>query len=1317
MPVLHVDITGDCTGLTDALSTATSGLNRFGGTTATAGVQISGVASAMSGLNRLSSARDSAGGMVNLGVDTSGINAGRSALGGLRSDVRDAGRDFDAVSGSRAFGLTDDGSVRQVTADVRGLGAGVGATEGAFGRFGSTVGQSLGRADAGVAQAGMSMQGLETRALGASAGLGSFSGASAEVGRSGSLIADSGAQVEASLSRVQTLARDSAPAMRAMASAMSGSGGGSLSSAAQSMTGSLDQASAAARRVAFGGGPPFDRGPGGGGGGGGDGVGGGRGGGAGPDRGGLGGLKELGGPAMIGVMGGAVDEMIGAGAGVLAVGESMKAVPGLAHAGTQAMQEFTLGVRSTASAALGEGVPALAALGAALRPLGAEVGTIGAQQMGAVLGGATQLAGSATSALHNLEPAIGPAISGAVNLGNALIQGVGSSQVVSAVKSVGASLQGANVASGISDLTTGVLAAGGVITQVAADAVGGLGGVLNALGGPSAQQQASPALTGGVAGAMALRKTLGGGLGGGLAGGLLGAMATGVGGLEQQQGMSATPGVVDEAIGATLGGVLGSRFGPAGRAAGAFAGGALGQGLGYAEQKMGPAGNILNDTLAGAGTGALAASVIPGLGTVAGAIGGGAAGLGVGIYQAMHDQGGGGGGLAATYDAQGRSAQAPHGWDMGKDGSLTPSAGPGGGGGRLSTLPGWTQPHNAISPGSSSSATGSWSQDSQGRIGASDTAPAAPRAPGREAGLSQMQQSTVGLSSSVSQLGQQATTAAQPLQQVTQHATTAASSVSQLGANSVAAMAPLRQVAPTASAGLSSASSAIQASSRSLGQSVPAAMASGVSANTGQACDAANQMGKSAVNCAKDAVKSASPSREFMAIGESTGQGFAIGVQSTAGLASGAVSTAMTGALGAGASALGTASPSKAFAQLGQSYGRQAAQGVAQGATQGANGFASANPPPGSGGAGNPPTSGYGSAGGFGDARYPQMGAANAQRRAEQQAQAQQSPWAQQGGSAFDQSVAALGYSPSTMARLEANQAAHNDRAAKLAEGRDALHLHAQALAGGTFRTPQETKDAAGERHQDALGRLFGAQPAAQADRDAQNRSLGWPTGAPAPGKVNPLPPQGTLQAQAAQAGNQVGQNLTQGLQQGVNQGAPAASAAAGNMTNNVINQVKKKAGTNSPSTITTQVGLDVTAGLTGGLTSGITAASAAISPIANNSGLMVGYVYGQSMVSGVLSVIKSADFATAAVTGIGSQLAQTALGQLNMLGPAGSGGEISKVQSVTVGDCDPHRQCNSQRRCRRSRSDAGDRPRRHRGVDVWPDDRDRDAVVHDMCG
>jgi hypothetical protein len=122
-------------------------------------------------------------------------------------------------------------------------------------------------------------------------------------------------------------------------------------------------------------------------------------------------------------------------------------------------------------------------------------------------------------------------------------------------------------------------------------------------------------------------------------------------------------------------------------------------------------------------------------------------------------------------------------------------------------------------------------------------------------------------------------------------------------------------------------------------------------------------------------------------------------------------------------------------------------------------------------------------------------------------------------------------------------------------------------------------------------------------------------------------------------------------------------SNAAGSLVGTAVSKTKKDAGVNSPSTVFAQIGSDMSAGL--GL--GLANASSSIQGVASNSGLMVGYVWGQSVVSGALSVIKSSDFATASVSGVGSALAETALGQLGALGPAGSGGQISKTPAVTL--------------------------------------------------
>jgi hypothetical protein len=160
--------------------------------------------------------------------------------------------------------------------------------------------------------------------------------------------------------------------------------------------------------------------------------------------------------------------LLAAAVGVGAVAESIKQVPGLAYAANGAMRQFDTGIRQAASGALGAGVPAFHALGDALRPLGAEIGHVGAQQMGNVLGGATRLAGDATQALKNLEPAIGPAVNGMVSLGEAVLSGISSPAVVQGIKGVSQALSDPQNEAGITSLVSGAL---GVATTSRAPSV------------------------------------------------------------------------------------------------------------------------------------------------------------------------------------------------------------------------------------------------------------------------------------------------------------------------------------------------------------------------------------------------------------------------------------------------------------------------------------------------------------------------------------------------------------------------------------------------------------------------------------------------------------------------------------------------------------------------------------------------------------------------------------------------------------------------------------------------------------------------------
>lgn len=260
-------------------------------------------------------------------------------------------------------------------------------------------------------------------------------------------------------------------------------------------------------------------------------------------------------PGMVALAGGAVGEMIGAAAGLGSVMEAVQHVPALAYAANQAMQQFNKGIGAAASSAVGQGVPAFHALGTALGSLGTEVGHVGAEQMGTVLNGATGLAQNATSALKALEPAIGPAVQGAFNLGDALLQGVANPAVATGIRELGQSLSGAGVAEAVSDITTGVLTAGTIVTKAASDVLGGIAGVF----GPQVSQDASPAISGAIGGAM-IGKAFGG-VPGMLVGGALGGLGIGAAAAEQKAGMDSTPGLIGEVGGSALGGLLGGPIG------------------------------------------------------------------------------------------------------------------------------------------------------------------------------------------------------------------------------------------------------------------------------------------------------------------------------------------------------------------------------------------------------------------------------------------------------------------------------------------------------------------------------------------------------------------------------------------------------------------------------------------------------------------------------------------------------------------------------------------------------------------------------------
>jgi hypothetical protein len=683
MAELHVSITGDCTGLSNAIDSSHAKIDSLDGRTAGVIVGLQGAAATVTGLNQVATAAGSVPTQVNLGVNSSGVAQASSDFSGLRDEARGLGRDMDALSGSRTIGLSNDGSFRTLAGDLSQVSSG-------YANFGSSAESGLRQASSGNQDFTRSLSAQREEMSQADRVGTSFNSTIGDIERSSSGALQPIQQLAQSATMLADGGSAAADTARDMESAFGGAGkaASKMSDEAWAANRALSAGQIGAAFDAFAGessgvgipgtghGPPRSPGSGGGGGGGGEGggfFGGGSGEGSGESLSAHGLMQG----AQMGLMVGAVDEMIGAGAGLFAVNEAIKDVPGLARAANQAMGEFNKGVQQTASSALGEGVPALHALGAALGPLGQEVGRIGAENMGTAVNGLTELATTATSTLQALEPAIGPALSGAISLGNAFLQGVASPAVVGAIKGIGDTLQNADVATGITDLTAGLLTAGGVVTQVAADAVGSAASVLTALLGTSGGEAAAPALTGGAIGALTLGKAFGGGLGGAGIAGALGAAAIGIGSYQQQQNQDPTAGIVGEAGAALLGR---KAFGPAGALLG-IGGDAAVAGL-ENTSGSGDAGEMLSDVLLGAGLGATVGGPIGGM---VGALGGGA----YGIYKAIQDRKNQTGGFTPGSISSGASSGSgafpsgqtagKYGWQADAQGNLTPSDSPTGG--------------------------------------------------------------------------------------------------------------------------------------------------------------------------------------------------------------------------------------------------------------------------------------------------------------------------------------------------------------------------------------------------------------------------------------------------------------------------------------------------------------------------------------------------------------------------------------------------------------------------------------------------------------
>lgn len=166
------------------------------------------------------------------------------------------------------------------------------------------------------------------------------------------------------------------------------------------------------------------------------------------------------------------------------------------------------------------------------------------------------------------------------------------------------------------------------------------------------------------------------------------------------------------------------------------------------------------------------------------------------------------------------------------------------------------------------------------------------------------------------------------------------------------------------------------------------------------------------------------------------------------------------------------------------------------------------------------------------------------------------------------------------------------------------------------------------------------------------------------------------LEDQKDQA-KEVGKSSADGYAQGVNSGLPEAFGAGQNMAEQGHAGYKKKDQQNSPSAVWAGMGGNSVAGIPIGFAAGVPAAVSAMSNSAgtmadvvggylSDRGLMAGYTWGESIVTGASMQLKKSDFTSA---GLPSQLknspAMAALAKTGFLS-AGSGASIWKTAGNT---------------------------------------------------
>jgi hypothetical protein len=626
-----------------------------------------------------------------------------------------------------------------------------------------------------------------------------------------------------------------------------------------------------------------------------------------------------------------------------AINATISETPDLAEKAKDAADELGKGIAEiTKGVDVGKYEDSFDALGRANKGLGKIQGQIGLDNLATKLQTETQMANATANAYIRMAPAFDAAIRGSNNLGVALLDGISNPQVVNGVRSFSEAIAKPEIAKGLADLTTGATSSMLVFGKIVADVSGAASKALNGLFGDQNVTDASGAVFGGGAIA-ALAK---GGLMSKLGAGILGGST--VYGSQKLMAEGRDDEVLPSVINQALGSMLGYRVGGV---AGMVAGGLLAQWGTIKAGEAGPKsmlGQVGSNAISGLTAGLLAGSVA---GPVGAAVGG-TAGLVAGTVKSAND--------SKDPDFWNRPL-----WGPGSDSRLplsaTPPPGPDAslgerftyaiGGGGPST-PAWealqakdaktqaaqagattggvdpqsrmhsrqletqqranaaadargaAQPYPGAgtpgaTPAASATAMSSRQQATQQRVNAAADSRGAPLpypgvnapATAAPAAMRSLDQSAQQAQRSVQSLGQSMPQVAQQVQAVP------------------AAMAPIQQMPQQAATQMKTAASIIQNSAQEVGSSIPPAVSTGIVKQTPKVCDAAADMGANMVNCTASALRSASPSKKFIALGESTGDGAAIGVNNSAGGAVDAVGSmaggmlAAVGALGSGVEA------------------------------------------------------------------------------------------------------------------------------------------------------------------------------------------------------------------------------------------------------------------------------------------------------------------------------------------------------------------------------------------------------------------------------